>query len=224
MPPHDARPGMYLGVTPAGAYLATQSPGDDAPRRVLLALLAAQRTPQARLDDIAAWSGRTGDAAELLAHLTRLALIEAHPSPRDAPPGTLESLLPTFLGSLSSSGRALLADAQGFYLASAGFAQEAAEELSALTADLASLHERHERLLHNNLGVHGRNWALVDAAGNSRLGVWPLFVGKQRFALVVASAPRFNQRAFVELVAALARRYANVADAIPTGARGNGAT
>lgn len=226
MSPPDLRTDRYLGVTPAGAYLATQAPDDEPARRVLLALLAAERTPAARAEDVAAWSGRAGaDAATaLLAHLAKLALIEGHAAPRTARAGTLEALLPELLAPLSSTGRALLADAQGFYLATAGFPHESAEELSALTADLSSLQQRHARLLENNLGLRGASWALVDAAGNSRLGVWPLFVGKQRFALVIAGAPRLNQPVFVELVGALARRYANVADAIPTGPRAAAST
>ncbi|MFO1414952.1 MAG: hypothetical protein U1F10_13780 [Burkholderiales bacterium] len=220
MPPPELRPGRYLAATPAGAYLATQQPDDEPARRLLLALLAAESTPLLTPPALAAWCGLDDEAAgELFARLTKMALVESFASPRAPLPGALEKLLPGLLADVSGSGRALLADSQGFYLATAGFPHEAAEELSALSADLASLHDRHARLLRNNLALASSSWALVDAAGNSRIGFWPLFVGRQRFTLVIAGLPRLNHPAFVELVAALARRYATVSEAIPLGRR-----
>ena len=198
MPRYELLPGAYIAPTPGGAYMAA---------------LTAQSLCQ--------WSGlaREDSALELAYHLQSQALIQAEQAPRHIPSATLEELLPDMLAHVSHPGKALLADAQGFYMATTGFPHEAAEELSALSADLASLHERHQRMLRHNLGIDNRAWALADAAGNSQLGVWPLYIGRQRFALVVAGTPHFNQPAFVDLVWVLTRRYAMVADAIPTGAR-----
>lgn len=99
------------------------------------------------------------------------------------------------------------ADEEGFYVARASSPHEAAEELSALSADLASLHAGHMGLLRNKLRVLSQAWSIVDAAGNTELGVWPLFIGPHRFSLVVSGAPCFNQWPFSELVWALSRRY-----------------
>jgi hypothetical protein len=82
-----------------------------------------------------------------------LGWIEGCESPRSAPAAALEDLLPDLLLPLSGSGKALLADSQGFYLDSDGFPHEAAEELSALSADLATLHERRHSLLRNNMSL-----------------------------------------------------------------------
>ena len=101
----------------------------------------------------------------------------------------------------------MLADRQGFYLGTAGFTHETAEELSALSADLASLHQRHSGLLANNLGIGSGAWGVIDAAGNSQVGFWPLYVGEQRFALVLAGVPRMNQQALVNLIWILNQRY-----------------
>lgn len=218
MPLPELRAGRYLAATPAGAYLATQQPADEPARRLLLALLAAETTPALTPASLAGWCGLDDEAAaELFVRLTRMALVESFASPRAPAGGALEKPLPGLLAQTSGSGRALLADSQGFYLATAGFPHEAAEELSALSADLASMHDRHARLLHNNLAMASSAWALVDAAGNSRIGFWPLFVGRQRFTLVIGGLPRLNQPAFVDLVGALARRYAAVPEAIPVG-------
>ena len=51
-------------------------------------------------------------------------------------------------------------------------------------------------------------WAMVDAAGNSQIGVWPVFIGATRFALLVAGRPLFSKTAFVDLIRTLVRRLA----------------
>lgn len=51
-------------------------------------------------------------------------------TPLQAPAGALEDVLPGLLAAISESGKVLLADDQGFYLACSGFPHEVAEELS----------------------------------------------------------------------------------------------
>lgn len=221
MPRFELASGSFIAPTPGGAYMATQVPDDDPARRLLRALLAADTTPPVTTAALCEWSGlaREESALELAYHLQSRALIQAEAAPRSVPTATLEDMLPSLLGRLSHPAKALLADAQGFYMATTGFAHETAEELSALSADLASLHERHQRMLHHNLGIDTSCWAMVDAAGNSQLGVWPLYIGRQRFALVAAGTPQFNQPAFVDLIWVLTRRYAMIAEGIPTAMR-----
>jgi hypothetical protein len=217
MPHFDIAAGMYAAPTPGGVYHATLAPDDDPPRRLLRALMTGDDTPALSADAIRDWSGiaETEAALEVYHRLQSLALVQADAAPRRAPMATLEELLPTLLAQLARSGKALLADAQGFYLATSGFPHETAEELSALSADLGLLHERHQRMLRHNLGLDRSSWALIDAAGNSQLGVWPLFIGSQRFALVASGTPQLNQPAFVDLVWALTRRYASLAEPGP---------
>ncbi len=106
-------------------------------------------------------------------------------------------------------GKVLLADEQGLYLASSGLPHEVAEELSALSADLATVHKRRSGLLYNNLGIGSHAWAIVDAFGNSQVGFWPIFIGSHRFVIVIAGVPHFNQSEFVTLIWALSKRYTN---------------
>ncbi|HHO59219.1 MAG TPA: hypothetical protein ENJ64_03175 [Thiotrichales bacterium] len=147
------------------------------------------------------------DAQQALTHMIRLKWLQSFEEPAHAPDGTIEERLPELLQQLSSDGRALLADDQGFYLACAGFTHEAAEELSALSGDLASLSARHEGILHGNLKMNSSAFAVVDAGGYSQLGFWPLFIGETAFVLVVSGVPRFDQAAFVDLVWYLHKRY-----------------
>ena len=201
---------IYVLPSPAGAYYAVSRPEEEAPRRLLRNLLQHNSSPLLSVEGIRSWSGIDDDdsAMELLSHIQALGWIEGSDTPLTPPEGRLEDTLPDLLAPLSGSGKVLLADEQGFYLSAQGFPHETAEELSALSADLATLHERHSGLLRNNLGLRSNAWAVVDAAGNSEVGFWPIYVGTQRFVLVVGGMPRLNQRPFIQLIWALSIRYA----------------
>jgi hypothetical protein len=199
----------YVMPTPAGAYTAAAHQGRDPIRRLLCSLLRQDTTPLLTQQALQSWTGLAqDDAQESLFHAQNHHWIEGFAEPRQAQSGALEQLLPTLLPPLSESGKVLLADGHGFSVAAEGFTHEAAVELSALSADIASLDTRHDGLTRQNLRLGTSAWALVDAAGNSQLGFWPLFIDDQRFTLVLQGEPRFNQPAFTELVWALSIRYA----------------
>lgn len=200
---------LYVLPTPAGAYYAVCGLEQDLSRNLLRLLLQQQASPLLTLDALRQWTDTSEDEAlELLYRVQGLGWLEGFESPHAAPAAALEEVLPDMLLPLSGSGKALLADSQGFYLASQGFPHETAEELSALSADLASLHERHRGLLKNNLNLQSSAWALVDAAGNSQVGCWPLYIGEQRFVLVIGGLPHLNQPTLTELIWTLSKRYA----------------
>jgi hypothetical protein len=200
---------LFIGVTPAGAYYAVSGLAEEPSRSFLRYLLTLNSSPELTLSGLTQWTDifDEGESLELLYRLQNLGWVEGTTKIRKAPTGTLEDIVQDLLPTFSSSGKALLADGQGFYIASYGFAHETAEELSALSADLASLHERHQGLLRNNLGMGTDAWALIDAGGNSQVGFWPLFVGDQRFVLVLGGMPYFNHQALTSLVWALSIRY-----------------
>jgi hypothetical protein len=201
--------GLFISVTPAGAYYAVSGPEEEPSRQLLRALLQQDRSPELTLNGLRAWTDSENEeqSLELLYHIQRLGWVEGIDRQKQAPSGALEDIIPGLLAPLSGAGKALLADAQGFYVSTQGFAHETAEELSALSADIASLHERHRGLLGSNLGLATDAWALIDASGNSQVGFWPLFVGEQRFVLVLEGVPHFNQPALATLVWALNIRY-----------------
>lgn len=199
----------YLFPTPSGAYHAVADTSEDAARKVLRQLLLQPASPlltEQSLSRLFA-TDDAEQALELAHRMQRVGWLQGEEQPRQVPDGTLLNMLPPLLAQLSTIGKALLADQQGFYLASHGFAHETSEELSALSADLANLYERHRGLLRHNIGLATGAWALVDAAGDSRLGCWPLYIGDQRFTLAIAGLPQLNQSVFTELVWALSVRY-----------------
>ena len=202
-------PGNYLTVTPYGAWRAVARADDSAERRILLAILREATSPELTPAAASAWTGES-DAEAALAPLLRLqedASLEAWPSARAAPLGTLETTLPQFLAQLSDAGQAVLADSMGFCLAMSGYDHETGEALAALGADMLSVAERQSAAL-AKLGDHLLDgWGNVDAAGISGLSFWPMHVGRTRLALTVSGRPRFNQQAFADLVWALCVRY-----------------
>ena len=196
----------YLLPTPAGAFHAVCLPeDDDMDRHLIRQLLCHRRTP----DYSQFLTHSTGrDQAGRLLHLLGKNWIECLTLPEQSPDGMFETLLPGWLKNLTLGGQVLLADTQGFCLGMQGFSQEAAEDLSALSAELANLHQRRSPLLSKHLGLETSAWGICDAAGFSRIGFWPLYAGLERFVLVVAGVPAFNRPALVNLIWALQQHYA----------------
>lgn len=203
-------PNPYLLPTPAGAFHAAAEPDQSRLHRFIVALLRHPVSPLADEAGLLEWSGldRLEDAHELAWRMQELGWLEGFAAPRRVPEGPLEAILSQLLPQLTHGGKVLLADSQGFYVSSQGFPHEVAEELSALSADIATLHQRRTGSLNRNLGLSGSAWALTDAAGQSQLGFWPLHAGHERFVLVVAGMPTFNRPQLVDLVWLLHQRYA----------------
>jgi hypothetical protein len=205
--------GLYLYPTPAGAYYAVSSTENDRPRQFLKNILLQQHTPILTIDGLRQLTGHDDEqkCLELLHHCQKLGWVQGIDSIKEYPTGALEDILPDLLSHISENGKVLLADQEGFYLVSSGFPHEVAEELSALSAELSIVHDRRSGLLRNNMGIGSNAWAVVDVFGNSYVGFWPLFVGKNRFVIAISGIPHFNQPDFVSLVWALSIRYADKA-------------
>ncbi|MET0090670.1 MAG: hypothetical protein ABW068_11760 [Candidatus Thiodiazotropha sp.] len=214
---------QYVRVTPAGAFHATAQSGDDPLRRLLRALLREDQTPRLDPQAIQDWTGLQGDPAlEMLYRAQNLDWVAGVAAPERARPGNLETVLPELLPALSDKHKALLADTHGFYITATGFPHETATELSALSADIASLDTRHRGLTQHNLGLGSQAWALVDAAGNSQIGFWPIFIDVHRFVLILQGVPQLHHAHFAELVWVLSRRYgAGPPPSVPASQPGN---
>ena len=208
MPDYELIPGLYLAPSPAGAYYAASSANPDVSRRILLSLMAEQASPELTAESLPALTGlELAPALEYLHRMQSMNLVQGLREPRRMLDGALEKVLPGILADLAGRNKALLADEQGFYLASHGFHHETAEELAGLSADLGTLHQRHQGLISGNLSLQTSAWALISAGGNSEIGFWPLYIGQQRFVLILTGLPNLNQAATVDLVWALAQRY-----------------
>lgn len=201
--------GLLLWPTPAGAYYAVQSTKKDAASRYILQLLAQQQTPVLDDTQLTLLDDDKELALNKLYHLQNMGYLQAIEAPVVYDKQPLQEILPAMLSKICSNGKAVLADEQGLYLSQVGFAHESAEELSALSANLHAVQERHQKLLQNNLGINSSAWGLIDPVGNSQLGFWPLFFAVDKFTLILSGMPRFNHPSFVSIVARLAMRYSS---------------
>lgn len=213
-----------LLATPAGAYFAVSGNDEDPLRTSLFDLMARPYTWPASTSRLPSPDdGAAPDlpARDVLDRLLQLEWVEF--AARDAEPvsaAPLERLLLELLPAISGEGRALLADHQGLPIAMAGFDEIQGQGLSALSSEAIALGLRHRRLLAGSGARNPAAWAMVDAAGNSQIGVWPLFFGQRWFALVVGGRPLFARPAFLRLVRTLVRRAAAPAKiSTPAGSR-----
>ena len=199
----DPLPGSaerFVSVTPAGSYYAIEQQEQTVAREILHRILSTAITPQ--LSDF--------DEAERgnIIQLRRSGFITFSDPQNSLPEGNLSNMLPTLLPKLSECERVVLTESrQGLFLDFAGVSQADAEELSVLAADFRSIAERRKNLLSGQLSITSRAFGIVDPAGNSEIGFWPLYIANNVFTLIVLGIPRFNSKPFCTLVWALIERY-----------------
>lgn len=200
---------IYLAPTATGAFYAVSNPQKEPLRDLILALLREEQTPQPVTTQLIAWSGlhNVESMIELLQQAQSLSWIEGIEQPASVPDSGFGSTVERLLGYLSTSGKALLVDDMGCSIARHGFDAETAEMLSALSADLVALQDRHEKRLEKHFGLTIHGWGAMDSAGYSRIGAWPLYIGEKRLLLVILGEPRFNCPEFTQLIWMLVRRY-----------------
>jgi len=201
---------FYLLPTAAGAFYAVSTPEKDEPlRNLLLSLLREQTSVKVDRESLAKWFGANNQhyALEQLHSAQTLSLIQGYREPQKMPRLGVGQELQDLLPHLSSVGKVMLADWNGLSLSRCGIHTETADILSALCADLIAVQNRHAERLEANLGLGTQGWAAVDAYGSSRIGAWPLYIGEQRFMLIIMGEPRLNQAEFITLVWVLINRY-----------------
>lgn len=202
--------GKYLHITPAGAYQCTSTDGTDPASTILARLLGYRTCPPISAELINDWIATDMPAADkIIARMESIHWLKCVNTPQSVDEGKLEDILPAILKPLSSDSKVLLADGQGFYISAVGIPHETAEELSALSADLSLLSDRHQGLLQGNLNFGSNNWALVDAGGFSQLSFWPLRIDKEVFYLAIIGMPQLERSEFAQLVWILHTRYAS---------------
>jgi len=200
---------LFINVTPRGAYYAVQDNVEDPIRDIIIKLLQLEETPPLSTETIADIVSleNEDDAFDFVKRMQSLGLISGQKKTETITEDNLEDILPELLGSLSDSKKVLLAEHSGLYLGASGFPHEAAEELAAISANLSEVYQRHKDLLQGNLRFNQHAWGLIDAAGNSEVGFWPLYIGYNQFTLVIHGMPQLNRPGFKHLIWSLVKRY-----------------
>jgi len=209
MTDYQLQKGLYLSPTPYGAYTATATAIDSPEKTFLTNILCKWRTPELTSEELMDLTAINDleKAQTLLFQCQEAKLIQGLNSQSMFPDQSLEKSLPEYLQNLATSKHAMLADNHGFYLANVGFEHDVAEEFAALSADIAIMHEKHERALNQLTNEKSNAWAIVDGMGNSRIGFWPMYIGEHRFVLVLEGNAQLNQPALTQLIQALCLKY-----------------
>jgi len=195
--------GRFVCVTPAGSYHAVELRQHTEHRQLLHSILGSRQSP--------ALADYKGGSREILLDLHKAGFITFKGSRVELPDGNLLQLLPRILPSLSESGRAVLTESgQGLYLDYVGVSELEAQELAVMAAALSTLADARGSVMSEQLAIKSRAFGIVDPAGNSEIGFWPLHIADQVFTLIVMGIPRFNTVPFCVLIWALIERYGDV--------------
>ena len=200
---------LYPKLTPAGAYFAVSGNSENPSRTFLCNVLGEKNPAVASPEKVQAWAqtDTLESAVNILYRLQKLEFIQGVKEPEAAVTVNMESSLPNLLQQMSDTGRALLANDTGLYIAEAGFHHESAEEISALAGEVIRLSEQHALLIRNNLNINQSAWGICDPTGQSHLAFYPLYFGEYKFVLVIAGTPQLQSDAFVKMVEILYQRY-----------------
>lgn len=197
---NDSTERRFVTVTPAGSYYAIESETKTDSRLFLHSILS--RTTTSALSDF------NDDDIQHIKDLRKAGLVTLGAPQRSLPTGNLSDLLPDILPELSERRRVVLAESrQGLFLDFSGVSPPEAEELAVLAASLCAIWETRSTLLSRQLLIPGSAFGIVDPAGNSEIGFWPLYIAEHVFTLIILGIPRFNSEQFCTLVWALIARY-----------------
>lgn len=212
MSKHILIDGLFIYPTPIGCYYAVSSVINDDARDFINQLLKQSQTPTLNIKTLKNLMNveTEKDAIELLHYCQKKGWVQGVKDSMESPTGILDKMLPSLLDNISETGNVLLSDAQGFHLACSGFSNETAEQLSAISAEIETVHKRRIDMLVNNLTIDSHAWSIVDAFGSSQLGFWPLFIGNSQFVITISGIPHFNRPDFVTLIWALSTRYQQI--------------
>ena len=202
--------GLFAELTAAGAYYAMTTPATS--REHLPFLWNVMREGSTTFFSEAAaqrWTDTPDPktALEQVWRWQRMGLIRGTSEPMAPETLGMDDVLPALLVRLSSTSKGLIASANGMVMSSVGYRHETAEELAGFAVTFMACQEKAHRLLRNNLRIHTEGLGLIDAAGESDLGFWPMYIMDERWVLTLAGEPRLQDRALLRMVMALDLRY-----------------
>ena len=199
--PETVSPDEERRVTtlPMGCYYATQSQEDTTYRLLLKKILAHDVTP--------ALSNFADEEKRDLVQMSEAGLITLDEPQTSLPLGNLGHLMRYALPALSTQKSVVLSESHhALIIGYTGFSEEQAEELAVLAAQFYAIEQLQERLK-KPASLNNHAMGLMDPAGSSDVGFWPIYVADKVFCLAIAGTPRFNSDQFALLIWGLMERY-----------------
>lgn len=150
--------------------------------------------------------------AAALYKLQGLGLIYTQESPVVLPQAAAIESLEHFLGQISSEGKALLADRNGFVMASHGFKNEAARELAAVGTDMTPMGARISGEMEQDVNAEQEIWELTINRKGDKITFMRLFIGSLPFLVAIGGQLNTKPNVFLQLMAILINRYLGMTD------------
>lgn len=204
----------YLIPTDSGARYAVAAAQLNPLRALLYAMIQSPSITtsdlQQFIDDHLLDSRKA--VAAVLYKLQRLGLISSEESPIELPQADAIGGLEQYLGQISSEGRALLADRNGFVMASHGFKNEVARELAAAGTDMTPMGERISGEMEQDENAEQEIWELSVNRKGDKITFMRLYIGPLPFLVVIGGQLDTKPNVFLQLMAILIHRYISMAD------------
>ncbi len=200
----------HLTVTPLGALYATSNAEDSTIKKVLIKMLTMKNSFLLNNENLLELT-EVNDiklAEAILYQLQVKHYVQAESEEVSVPNFNISEELPTYLRLLSSTGRAVLTDQNGFLISQTGFDDENVEEVSALSSQFTSIYQSYRTAISDLFGESYSSVGLINNQGISRLGFVILNIADEIFTLTIGDTPFLNQRTFRDIVWLLAYRYA----------------
>jgi len=204
----------YLVPTPKGAYYLTQNSVETWQKEVLKKLFSLPYSPQINNKTLQKLfnlkiNKDMSVLKEKIDEFQKLKLIKIVDKAIEAPTRNFEENLNYLFDQVLKENKIILSDSQGFCVANHGFPTEMGEEISVLSADIAIMHKRRAIEINKKLGLKSQAWSMVDEAGTSCLGFWPLNINQETFVITIEGTPFFDKPSIVSLVWILYLHYGN---------------
>ena len=207
----EKKEAQYLTVTPRGALFATSTTEESKTKEVLMKLLNMKVSPKLTQESLLELTELHDEklAEAVLYQLQVRHFVQAESEPVGVPDINIHKELPTLLRLLSSSGKTLLIDSNGFQISSTGFAPEDIEQLAVVSSEFSTIFSTYKHFLSQSLNKEYAATAVVNNQGISKLGFVMLDVSGVVFTLTIGDTPFLNQRTFRDIVWLLTYRYGN---------------
>lgn len=119
----------------------------------------------------------------------------------------LQKIVPTLMGTLSHSGKAIITDQNGLCLFSTNLSDREIQLFSGLTVSLHSTYRRY-RMTFKHTTLSAQDWT-VDGISNDDLNIWPIKMRNKSLYLLIQGQPKLNRSSMIIITWLICSYYFN---------------